>query len=150
MRPLIRGALTGNAQLIRDTRTGIDVPCFSGLTALMIASAKGHTECIRALLAAGANPNARDREGGTALMSACGYGSPEVVRLLLRSGADVNAVDEDGWSAAFFCAERDRADTLRELPRTAIAPQKLPSGEALSGFFARKGARQCAAALNAG
>mmetsp|Transcript_39884 Transcript_39884/g.98618 ORF Transcript_39884/g.98618 Transcript_39884/m.98618 type:complete len:91 (+) Transcript_39884:24-296(+) len=39
-----------------------------GATALMVASAQGHTECVRLLLEAGTVANHVDRQGRTALM----------------------------------------------------------------------------------
>jgi ankyrin repeat protein len=52
---------------------------------------------IRALLAAGANVNARDDIGGTALHVAVNFrGDLEVIRMLLDRGADINALDNNG------------------------------------------------------
>lgn len=69
-------------------------------TALMHASAKGHTDIVDFLLNEGAEINARDKSGATALI----YGSRHapVVNLLLNKGADVNAVDKKGLSALTY------------------------------------------------
>lgn len=57
------------------------------------------------MLAAGANPNARDEYGDTALMIAARQNPfPEVAAILLQKGADVNAKDDDGWTALMLAA----------------------------------------------
>ena len=55
----------------------------------MRAAGGGHTEVVQALIAAGADVNARDYGGGTALMDAAGEGHVEIVRDLIAAGADV-------------------------------------------------------------
>jgi ankyrin repeat protein len=51
---------------------------------------------IRELLAAGANPNARNTLGRTAVHSAVYWERPDVLKLLLDHGGDPNAVDSYG------------------------------------------------------
>ena len=48
---------------------GADVDAFTGRTALMDAAAKGNVECLNALIAAGADVDAKYDYGHTALMS---------------------------------------------------------------------------------
>lgn len=62
-----------------------------GITALIEASKWSHMDTIRALLAAGANVNAKDVGGETALYIAARDGHVEVVAELLAAGATVNA-----------------------------------------------------------
>ncbi|EKX43783.1 hypothetical protein GUITHDRAFT_110238 [Guillardia theta CCMP2712] len=59
-------------------------------TPLHAASLSNQFFCCRALLAAGANPNARDSIGVTPLMLAAFGGAPKIVRLLLVAGADAS------------------------------------------------------------
>jgi ankyrin repeat protein len=54
---------------------------------------------VRALLAAGARPDAATAGGATALMAAVGWGKAEHVKLLLAAGADPFIADEDGTTA---------------------------------------------------
>jgi len=76
-----------------------------GMTALLEAARRGktHTEIVAALIAAGADVNARDSFGVTPLMYAAISGSAEVIRLMLKSGADVKAKDTDGRTVLIEC-----------------------------------------------
>lgn len=59
------------------------------------------------LLASGANPNARDRDGRTPLHWAARNNHPEVVSLLLDHGAVANSFDNNGISVLCFAAEAE-------------------------------------------
>ena len=72
---------------------------------------------VRELIAAGADPNARDEDGRTPLFSAVLGGSIGLVGLLLESGADVNARDGQGFSALHFAAQ----EQLPEMTRLLVA-----------------------------
>lgn len=60
-------------------------------SALQLAAGGGHEEAVRVLLANGADPNTRDREGITPLHAAASAGYADIVKMLLASGADVYA-----------------------------------------------------------
>jgi ankyrin repeat protein len=60
---------------------------------LLRASVEGHTNIIRALLAANANVHLVDRHGGNALHAAAGGGAVDVIPILLAAGANINQVD---------------------------------------------------------
>ena len=57
------------------------------------AAASKNTEAARALIAGGADVNARQADGATALHVASWRGRPVAVRALIAGGADVNAKD---------------------------------------------------------
>ncbi len=57
---------------------------------IFCAAESGSAECVRLLLAAGADPNTRAQLERTPLMEA---GSPEVVQFLLEAGTDIHATD---------------------------------------------------------
>jgi ankyrin repeat protein len=56
-------------------------------------------QIARILIAAGADVNARDKNGNTALMIATSRGHVDIVEILIDAGADVNAKDECGNTA---------------------------------------------------
>jgi ankyrin repeat protein len=67
-----------------------------GKTPLIVAAEYGRMECVRVLLAAGANASAADQDGRTALHWAADGGNVSCVKLLLRAGACPAAVAADG------------------------------------------------------
>jgi hypothetical protein len=62
-----------------------------GMTPLMWAISCGNLQGIEALLAAGADPNQAEPNGGTPVNMAARNRNPEILRLLLREGGDPNA-----------------------------------------------------------
>jgi uncharacterized protein len=101
--PLIGAARSGDTESIRtlvasganpDQTWGVN-----GWTPLMHAIHKNQKGSVEALLAGGANVNARAGKGMTALMMAAGYGYADIVQLLLAKGADASLETSDGDSA---------------------------------------------------
>ena len=77
----------------------------NGDSPLALASARGYTDVVRHLIAAGANCNVANRAGRTPLIQATRRGREGVVRELLRSGrVDV------AWK-----------DVVRPAPRAAVS-----------------------------
>ena len=63
---------------------------------LLRASIRGDLDEVRALLAAGADPNTANWYGETSLHTAALYGYEAIVPLLLAAGADPNAANQYG------------------------------------------------------
>jgi hypothetical protein len=75
----------------------------NGWTPLLHAVHAGSAEGARALLEAGADPEATGSKGEVALVRAAAYGDTAMVRLLLDAGADAVARDKR-WSRALDAA----------------------------------------------
>ena len=85
-------------------------PTFGDVTPLHSAAAAPSREIVVALLAAGADPNARQSGGFTALQAAAMNGDAEMARALLDAGADPAAATDDGRTARTFAEEQGHAD----------------------------------------
>ena len=85
-------AVAENASQVRPLHSGV---------------AGGSLEVVEALLAAGADVQARQERGFTPLMGAAARGSEEVVRALLEAGADKAATNDDGKTALDFAREHE-------------------------------------------
>lgn len=80
------------------------------------AAAYDNTEIVEALLAAGANVNARGGGRTTALHTAANFGTVEVVRILIAAGADVNARDNLGGTPLYnACYRGEDPSTVQAL-----------------------------------
>jgi ankyrin repeat protein len=85
------------------------------------AAAYGHTDTVQALLAHGADVNAKEnRKGTTALFFASVGGHTEMVRALLVGGADVNAKSNNSFTA-LMAAEMKGNTSIVHLLRNAGA-----------------------------
>jgi ankyrin repeat protein len=84
-----------------------------GETVLHVAASKGLLESARALIQAGADPNAVDDSGATPLTSGIrnGVGIP-MFRLLLESGSDPNKVPKGDWTPLHMAVGWGKADLV--------------------------------------
>ena len=88
----------------------------NGDTALMSATRfNDKTDSVKELLAAGADINAKNRDGITALMNAAREGKTDIVNELLAAGAKVNEKDNNGKSALTFATQHDHSDIVKLL-----------------------------------
>lgn len=76
-----------------------------GWTALMYSARQGATEAARALVAAGADPDATDPEGTTALILAIVNTHFDYAAALIGLGADLNAADVTGMTALYAAVD---------------------------------------------
>ncbi|MER5894390.1 ankyrin repeat domain-containing protein [Streptomyces sp. NPDC001876] len=105
---LVRAAENGDAsQVTRLLDEGVPVdapkPGGRGLTALDIAVRRGHTEVVRVLIEAGADPHQAMHEYGefTPLTSAASNGRTEMVAILLDAGVHPDTPCRDGNALMF-------------------------------------------------
>lgn len=91
------------------------------IQALHAAAASGNHEAVLLLLAAGADPSARQQGGYTPLMAVAARGDDATVDVLLERGADPTSTNDEGNDAAGLAAERGHA-TLADRLRRAAAP----------------------------
>ncbi len=116
--PLLRAAKAGDLEamkLLLAYQARVDLPTATGVTPLMAAAGNGSTNldtrgrykseaqadaAVKLLLAAGADINARDRNGQTALHGAAGWGYNALVQTLAANRIDLTARDAQGRTAA--------------------------------------------------
>jgi hypothetical protein len=83
---------------------------------LLAATRKGDLVLVKALLAKGADVNAKSPYGSTPLFFACDRGHTEIVKLLIEKGADVNVEDTFYHATALTWATMNkRLDTIKLL-----------------------------------
>ncbi len=88
-----------------------------GESDLITASRAGHTERVKALLASGADVNAKDKDGVPAFMVAAMNGHTETVKALMAAGADVNAKDNNGDTALMVAEKKGHSYIVQLLKR---------------------------------
>jgi ankyrin repeat protein len=74
-------------------------------TALMYAARQGALDAARALVEAGANPNAADPDGSTPLVIAIDNGHFDTAAMLVEKGADPNLGDSTGMAALYAATD---------------------------------------------
>lgn len=93
----------------------LDVASEDGITPLTAASSEGHAECVKLLVDAKADVNAKDKDNTTSLMAASARGHFDVVEIILAAGADVNEQNVDGHTALMFAYNgKNQVETLWE------------------------------------
>jgi ankyrin repeat protein len=88
---------------------------------MVYAAGNGHTECVRVLLEAGADVNARYSNELTALMWASAYGHVATVRFLLTRGADATLRDNRGKTAMMLATEEERPLVVAALREAGVS-----------------------------
>ncbi len=82
---------------------------------LLRASAAGNISRVRELIKAGADVNAKTKDGETVLMWASFSGHVDTARELIKAGADLNAKQKDGETVLMMAAGEGHTDTTKEL-----------------------------------
>jgi ankyrin repeat protein len=86
-----------------------------GQSVLYIASHEGHVAVVEALLAAGADKDAKAHNGSVAFHSASQAGHVGVMKVLLAAGADTDAKLPDGTTALHDASQRGQLAVVKVL-----------------------------------
>jgi ankyrin repeat protein len=93
-----------------------------GYTPLTVASLDKHLQCMKSLLAHGANVNLASAGGWSPLIGAAMSGAkPEVLDVLLDKGADINARNQWGCTALYYAAGYGVVKTVDHLLKRGAA-----------------------------
>ena len=111
-----------------------------GRTPLMAAASAGEEAKVRELLAAGADPTARDKAGSTALFYLPPEGEVAITEALLDAGAPVDSANQVGLTPLCVAAQIGRTDVARVLLSHGADPSLVPpDGEPPLARALRKG-----------
>lgn len=108
-------------------------------TPLTAAARNGHTEVVKLLCEAGADPDRANRSGATPLALAACYGYLDVARLLCDAGADL---DKGDVSPLFVAAKNGNAGVVRLFCQSGADKNKAALGGTLrrgAGPWAARG-----------
>ncbi|XP_068855221.1 protein phosphatase 1 regulatory subunit 12C-like [Aphelocoma coerulescens] len=110
-------------RMLRDTRLWLDSGQLrdcphpaTGASALHVAAAKGYIEVMRLLLAAGYDPDVRDKDGWTPLHAAAHWGVEEACRVLAEHLCDMSPQNNVGQRPCDL-ADEETLPLLEELQR---------------------------------
>lgn len=91
----------------------------SRATALHAACERGHLACVRALLAAGANPDAKDAKRWVPMHYAAEAGAAQCVAALVAAGANAYAEGFHGWCPLHSAIGSGSVETVRAVLEAA-------------------------------
>ena len=96
---------------------------------LFAAAQEGDIRMLTNVLEAGANSNARAKDGFTPLHNAAWRGRAETVAALLEAGANPNARDLSGGTPLHLAAQNGDAETVRHLLSAGADPNLRTNGK---------------------
>jgi hypothetical protein len=126
--PLIYAAGEGDSEAVRALLAAghpIGETSRDGETALHVAGIRGDISTVEALIAAGADVNARTPAGATMSMTplhwAIYHGQTEMVRRLLDAGADPAVTNEYGKTPLQMCEEAEQGAAAELIGKTILS-----------------------------
>ena len=140
--PLMNAAENGTVAVLKllaekaDSPDYLDAVSTSGFTALIIASAHGHTDAVKYLLEAGAGVDVAADTVVTALMYAAASNNLDVVKVLVEQGkADIEKQHTNGGTALLEASTGGSFDALKYLVEKG-AQYKIVDNDGVSPFMA--------------
>ena len=117
-------------QLLLKFKAKVATPGRDGRTALHEAALAGHADIVAALLAAGADPQARDAAGRTPWLEAARALRGGVIEHLAAQKIDVAAIDAEGRNALVLAAGAEQASLalVRRLLELGVDPAQADHG----------------------
>uniref|UniRef100_A0A2H1WLL3 SFRICE_014436 n=1 Tax=Spodoptera frugiperda TaxID=7108 RepID=A0A2H1WLL3_SPOFR len=148
----LRGDCDRLRQLLDTGKVHIDSRDRDGTTPLILSAAMGHTECVRELLAQGADPACSRTTGTSALFFAAQGGFLDIARLLLDSGAAIDAPSMDGGTPLFVACQCGHLPVVDELIRRGANVNACMKDKASPLFIAAQNGHEevCRALVRAG
>ena len=124
--PVQRAAVNDRPEaisLLMAHKADINLKDKAGHSALLLASHKGHLECVRRILdsSSGADPNIFDNDGDNALTFATIKESIDVMRLLLTAGTDPNMKNKNSNTVLFRVVHTSAHEALKVLLDSGLA-----------------------------
>jgi ankyrin repeat protein len=113
----VRNKDTATARTLLTTTPRVDVNQHTadGTTALHWAVYHNDADLVDRLLAAGANPNAKNDYGATPMSEAAVVGNVQVLKSLLAHKADIESPNADGQTALMIIARTSNVDAAKLL-----------------------------------
>lgn len=119
-------------------------------TPLHIAADKGYTSLVQILLAAGANPGAKDDLDDTPLLKAAEHGCADSIKLLLAAGADPNAQNHNDRTPLSYAAQSGSPESVKLLLAAKADPNPGRDVAPLVCAIAKRDAASAEMLLQAG
>ncbi|HEX3007417.1 MAG TPA: ankyrin repeat domain-containing protein [Bacteroidales bacterium] len=115
--------------VVECLKKGVDVntKTWDNVTALMYATAAGHSSLVKLLLEKGADVNAQPSNGYTALITASQYGHTAIADMLLADSAKINITDGNNASALHYASLYNNDTIVFMLLRAGANPNGLTS-----------------------
>jgi len=120
------GKLNNNKiQKLIDKGADVNAKDKNGVTALIVAIAKGKLEIFYKLYRLGAKVDAKDKNGVTALIVASAKGNEDIVEFLCNNehDPDVNAATIDGYTALMIASQFGHEKIVIELLKAGADPE---------------------------